>query len=134
MEPYETLLERVKLKHSVKTSSGERFEVPFFVINVAGSKTIIKNFQVVAEKLRREKSVLAKFLFKELATPGVISGQELILQGKLHPRFVQEKLQSFVERTVLCKECGKPDTHLDHAGRNVFYVVCEACGAKRPIL
>ncbi|MBS3070437.1 translation initiation factor IF-2 subunit beta [Candidatus Micrarchaeota archaeon] len=134
MESYEVLLERVKEKHSVKTSSGERFETPVFVISLVGNKTYIKNFEDVAEKLRRSKEVLAKFLFKELATPGVITGQELILQAKVQFRLLQEKLQSFIERMVLCKECGKPDTHLEHHGRNVDFVVCEACGAKRPVL
>lgn len=134
MDSYESLLQRVKEKHAVKTSSGERFETPVFVISIVGNKTYIKNFELVAEKLRRTKEVLAKFLFKELATPGVISGQELIVQSKVQFRLVQEKLQSFVERVVLCKECGKPDTHLEHHGRNVDFVVCEACGAKRPVL
>ena len=133
MDSYEILLERVKQKHAVKTSSGERFETPFFVINITGSKTFIKNFEEVALKLRRSKEFFAKFLFKELATPGLISGRELILQAKLQPRLVQEKLQSFVERMVLCRECGKPDTHLEHLERNLENLVCEACGARRPL-
>lgn len=134
MDSYESLLQRVKEKHAEKTSSGERFETPTFVINIVGSKTYIKNFEQVAEKIRRDKQVLAKFLFKELATPGMIAGQELILQAKVQFRLLQEKLQSFVERAVLCKECGKPDTHLEHAGRNMSFIVCEACGARRPFL
>ena len=131
---YESLLSRLKEKHAEKTSSGERFEAPVFVISLVGSKTYIKNFEEVCEKLRRKKEVLAKFLFKELATPGAITGRELVLQAKMHPRLVQEKLASFISRMVLCKECGKPDTRLEHGGRNVDFVVCEACGARRPVL
>ena len=131
---YEALLTRVKEKHSVKTSSGERFEAPVFIIALVGSKTFIKNFEEVAEKLRRPKEFLAKFLFKELATPGALQGRELILHAKLQPRLMQEKLASFITRMVMCKECGKPDTHLEHGGRHVEFIVCEACGARRPAL
>ena len=128
------MLSRVKEKHSLQTSSGERFEAPVFVISIVGNKTVIKNFEEVCEKLRRKKEVLAKFLFKELATPGAIAGRELVLNSKIQLRLLQEKLSSFIARMVLCKECGKHDTHLEHAGRNVEFVICEACGARRPVL
>jgi translation initiation factor 2 subunit 2 len=133
MDSYEVLLDRLTKNLPQKTSSGERFEIPVFTVVIVGTKTLIKNFEDVAGKLRRPKEVLAKFLFKELATPGLISGQELVLQAKLQPRLVQEKLESFVERTVLCKECGKPDTHLEHLERNLAALICEACGARRPV-
>ena len=133
MDSYEVLLERLRKNLPEKTSSGERFETPVFTVAIVGTKTLIKNFGEVAEKLRRTKEGLAKFLFKELATPGTIAGPELVLQAKLPPRLVQEELESFVERNVLCKECGKPDTHLEHLERNLAALICEACGARRPV-
>jgi len=130
---YDSLLDRVRAKLPEKTSSGERFEIPVFESFTQGTKTVIKNFGDVCSKLRRKPDELVKYLFKELATPGVIQGGQLVLQAKVFPRLIQEKLVTYVETHVMCKECGKPDTHIDSINRNVSMLVCEACGARRPV-
>jgi len=134
MKPYDEMLDSVYASLPEKKSTGERFEIPLFDSFTQGNKTVVKNFDEVCSKLRRKPEELGKYLSKELAVPGSLEGPRLVLATKVNPRLLTEKLVSFCELRVLCKECGKPDTHVEHAeGRGVSVLVCEACGARRPV-
>ncbi len=110
-----------------------RFEVPLADVMIAGSKTTVKNFDAICAYVRRKPVQVAKYLFNEMAAPGVIEGTRLILQGKFAARVVNERVLNYVKLFVLCKECGKPDTNLVLIERNVYALQCEACGAKSPV-
>jgi len=71
-------------------------------------------------------------LFKELATPGTIEERRLILQTKLQRGIIEKKIEDYVKEFVICKVCGKPDTHLERE-RRITFLKCEACGAKEPV-
>jgi translation initiation factor 2 subunit 2 len=126
---YEELLKRAKQNLPAAQQEG-RFEVPIAMVNIVKRTTIIKNFADIAKTVRREPGHIAKFLFKELALPGSISTGTLVLQGKVAASTVNQRLQDYVKEYVLCKECGKPDTHLSKAG-TITTIKCEACGARR---
>ncbi len=131
---YEQLLESAYATIPEKVSgSGERFEIPKFDYFTEGTKTIIKNFSVVCEKIRRDKSILMKFLSKELAVPLEEQGERLILQRKITGDIINKKLEEFVNRFVICKECKKPDTHIQELGHGMKQLICEACGARNAI-
>ena len=131
METYEKLLEEAYQKVKPVESKG-RFEVPEVNSLVEGNKTIITNFQQICSYLRRQPEHLEKFLEKELAAQGKIDGDRLILIRKLPAKKIQEKLDFYVERYVICKECKKPDTELIKEGIYTF-IKCLACGAKHSI-
>ncbi len=130
---YEKLLDDVYEKLPEKTTHTERFEIPKFEFFVEGNRTIIKNFKVVCDKLRREPPVIMKYLTKELAVPAEIQGERLILQRKLMGDILNRKLADFVNSYVICNECKRPDTHIEDSGRGMRTLVCESCGAKRTI-
>lgn len=132
MQKYEDLLSNLYSKLPEKTSTGERFEMPVVEVFVEGSKTVLRNFDFVCSKLRRKPAEVAKYLSKELAAPGVIDGQRLLVSSKLNARIVNDKIKNYVEGYVLCRECGKPDSHIVEQG-DFSILVCEACGAKRPV-
>ena len=46
---------------------------------------------------------------------------------------IDEKIKDYTETYVICSECGRPDTHIEKEDRT-FILVCEACGARRPIM
>ena len=131
-EDYKKLLDRAYGKLPEKTEASERFEVPEAEVLVQGNRTIIKNFEAIAEKLRRDKKHLAKYLSKELAAPGVIDGSRLILNTKLHDRSVNEKIKDYVNTYILCKQCKRPDTKLIEEDR-LPVMICEACGARSAV-
>ena len=126
---YEELLKRAMKNVPTKTES--RFEIPKAVIQVEKRQTIIKNFTEIAKKLRREIGKISKFLFKELAVPGSMRGNELILQAKVQPSLINQRIKEYAQEFVICKECGKPDTSMQKID-NYMFIKCEACGAKRP--
>jgi translation initiation factor 2 subunit 2 len=117
-----------------RKSSGERFETPVAITLIQGQKTIVQNFDQLCQKIRREPEDVAKHLGKELAAPSSYAGGRLTLNGKFSSKQINEKIQAFVESQVICKECKKPDTHLEsHGDRAVRILICEACGAKAPV-
>ena len=128
---YEQLLE--KAYQEVKpVETGERFEVPKVKGHVEGTKTIITNFNQICDTLRRDKGHITKFLYKELATSGVIDGERLIFNRKLTSVKINEKIAAYANEFVICSECKKPDTELIKENRLMF-IKCLACGAKKTV-
>jgi translation initiation factor 2 subunit 2 len=134
METYEKLLEEAykKVKPVEKTEYSERFEVPVVKGMIEGNKTIITNFLQICAYLRRDCSHFLKFILRELATPGVVEGERLVMQRKVPSSRINEKIKQYVDEFVVCKECSKPDTELIKQG-DFMFIHCLACGAKHSV-
>lgn len=130
---YDNLLKRAYTRLPEKATTTARFEMPVVDSFNQGNKTIIKNFDTIVQKLRREPELLAKYFSKELAVPSSIDGGRLILQGKFYQENLNSRLSDFANKYVLCKECKKPDTNLKDVPPGITMVVCEACGARSPV-
>jgi len=128
---YSQLLEKA-YKEVKPVKASERFEIPKVKGLIEGNKTIITNFSQICSALRRQPEHLSKFLLRELATPGVLQKERLILSRKVSMERIDEKIASYVEEFVLCKECKKPDTELIKQD-NFMFLHCLACGAKHPV-
>ena len=128
---YEQLLEKA-YKEVKPIETGGRFEIPKVKGHVEGTKTIITNFSQICDIIRRDKLHVSKFLFKELATPGVIENERLILNRKLTSVKINEKVAAYTNEFVICSECKKPDTELTKEDRLMF-IKCLACGAKKTV-
>jgi translation initiation factor 2 subunit 2 len=132
METYEQLLKKAYSSMPEKKKSTERFEIPVAECLVQGDKTLIKNFDSICKTMRRNPKQVSKIILKELAAPGSMQGNALLIQGKFSDKTVNEKIQYYFKNYVSCKECGKPDTHFETEGRNTI-LVCEVCGARKPV-
>jgi translation initiation factor 2 subunit 2 len=132
MESYENLLSEAYKKVKVVKTGGERFEIPKVEGQVSGRNTLITNIAPIAAYLRRPLDHLARFLQKELAVPGKLEGDRLILATKLNSSKVNDKVQQYAKEFVLCPECGKPDTEIV-SEKGIKFKHCLACGAKSPI-
>ncbi len=130
---YNKLLDEAYEKLGEISGEGERFEVPKLLTFSEGNKTIIKNFQAVCEKIRREPEHLTKFFTKELAVPASHEGERLVLHRKLREELLNKKFQEYVKDYVICIQCGKPDTHIEDSGHGTKMLICEACGARAPV-
>ncbi|MBU0531941.1 translation initiation factor IF-2 subunit beta [Candidatus Micrarchaeota archaeon] len=130
---YEDLLDEIYSNLPKKQSTGERFEIPKFEYFTEGNKTIVKNFKAVAEKIRRDPQFISKFLTKELAVPAEQQGERLVLQRKLAGNILNKKLEEFIGKYVMCKQCNRPDTHIEEMGNRLRNLVCESCGAQAAI-
>ena len=127
---YDRLLGELYNKLPNKKGGDVRFELPQFQTTNEGGKTIIKNFAQVCDKIRRKKSIVAKYLSKELASPISVDMNRAVIQRKLNVQVINKKLKEFFERYVVCKECNRPDTKMVDLGHGIKQIVCEACGAK----
>jgi translation initiation factor 2 subunit 2 len=132
MESYDDLLNEAYTKIKPVESKIDRFEVPKAEGHIEGVKTIVTNFKQICSYIRRDCDHLLKFLLKELATPGSVKGDRLVLTRKMSSSMINEKIQLYVNTYVICKECKKPDTELIKEN-NVNFMHCLACGAKKPI-
>ena len=132
MDDYEKLLDRARFALPEKTQTFERFETPVIDSFLQGSKTIIRNYEIILQKIRRPPELLAKYFSKEMAVPVSIQAGKLLLNGKFYSRNLQDKLQAFVDAAVVCKECKRPDTKIVEKD-GVKMLVCEACGARAPV-
>lgn len=132
MENYGKLLEDAYKKVKVVKTGGKRFEIPRVGGQISGKNTIITNIAQIASYLRRPIEHLAKFLQKELAVPGKLEGDRLILITKLNSQKVNEKIQQYAKEFVICPECQKPDTEII-VEKGIKFKHCLACGAKSSI-
>jgi translation initiation factor 2 subunit 2 len=130
---YERLLDNLYEKLPKKQEYSERFEIPKLESFVEGNRTIVKNFKAVCDRLRRDPVLVMKYFVKKLAVPSEIQGERLLLQRKLTNDVLNMRLKEFVDNYVICKECKRPDTHVEDAGRGTKILVCESCGAKSTI-
>jgi len=130
---YEELLKkgREKLPESVFTA--ERFEIPGVKGHIEGNKTIISNFPQITDTLNRNPKHVLKFLLKELATPGDIKGNLLVLGRKISAGIINQKIGQYARKYVICSECGKPDSQITKE-TGIEFLKCTACGSKKPIM
>ncbi len=129
---YEELLKRGMKELPELVIETSRFECPKVMGHIQGNKTIISNINQIVETLRRPIAHVVKFLLKELAAPGEVKGNFLVLGTKIPASRINEKVQQYVNKYVICPECKKPDTKLKKEGGFTF-ITCQACGARKSI-
>jgi translation initiation factor 2 subunit 2 len=129
---YKELLQKAREDLPEISQSHERFEVPKVRGHIQGNRTVVSNFVQIASAISRDVNHLLKYILKELATPGEIKNNVLIIGRKVSAVMINEKIDKYVKEFVLCKECKKPDTKLVKEDKVVF-VKCQACGAKHPV-
>lgn len=132
MESYQALLERAHAKLPPVRTGGERFQVPEPDVMTDGKNTVIRNFQEITGVLRREPDHVIQFLAKEFGCPGVLDLPRAVLKSRLTKDQIAQRLREYTAKYVICSECKRPDTHLKKEGR-LTLLICEACGAQRPV-
>ncbi len=129
---YEEMLDRALSRLPEKVFEKSRFEIPISDSFTMGNRTIVRNFQEIAQKMNRDPNHLMKFLSGELATSGNFESRGAVFQGRFSNTQINEKIEKYAHIYVLCNECGKPDTRLMKEERIVF-LKCEACGARHSV-
>ena len=129
-EEYMKLLDRAFEKAPKLAVEISDFKVPKIDVIAQGNKSIIRNLSAIADKARRKPDDIARYMSKELAVPVNIEEQRLIISGKFREDELNKRIERYFSVYVVCKECHKPDSHLETAGRGMFNFICEACGAR----
>ncbi|MEM3578635.1 MAG: translation initiation factor IF-2 subunit beta [Candidatus Bathyarchaeia archaeon] len=129
---YETLLKRARSQLPETASKRERLEIPKLQYAVVGMRTVLHNFNEIAEVLNRDPQHLLKFLTGELATAAVMQESRVIFQGKFPRETLERLLQRYMDTFVTCPVCKRPDTKIVKEKR-LSFLVCMACGAKSSV-
>lgn len=129
---YDQLLTKLYKEVKPLEKNEERFEIPKVTGHIEGTKTIINNYAQIVSTLRRQSEHFLKFMLKELATPGKVEGERLILNRKLSSKLINEKVEKYANEFVICKDCKKPDTEIVRENR-ITFIHCLACGAKHSV-
>ena len=129
---YDELLKRACSQMPEVSLKRERLELPRLMVNTIGMRTIISNFNEVADVLDRDPQHILKFLTREMATAATYHESRAIFQGKFHRDSFERLLQRYMENFVLCPVCKRPDTKLVKE-RRLSFLVCNACGAKSSV-
>ena len=132
-EAYAQLLDRAFSMLPSLAAEKSDFKIPEADSIIQGSKTILRNFSQIADIARRDEGDIAKYLTKELAAPVSIGDQKLTISTKVQAVALNEKIRKYFQTYVICKECGKPDTHIESTERGYETLVCEACGARHVV-
>jgi len=127
---YLKLLEKAYRSLPEKAKKHERFEIPQTLSFIEGTRTIIKNLDEIANALSRPKEEIFTYLLKELASRGTLSPGKDVIERALKPEVIDEKINDYAHKYVLCWECGKPDTRIEEFEK-MKIIKCSACGAWR---
>jgi len=130
---YEDQLERALDEKPDIAEKDSRFEVPAPTLRTEGNVTVFENFQAVLEAIGRSAEHLLKFLQDEFGTSAQIDDRgRARFTGEFSESRVQEKVDAYVDRYVICSECGLPDTHLTRE-QGAELLECDACGARSSV-
>ena len=116
MDDYENLLNRAIDQLPPEVFETKRFEPVKAYSVIQGNRTFIQNFKDVADSLNRDPQHVLKYL----------------LQGKFNHFLINERIDEYIEKYVICHECNRPDTKIIREDR-IFILKCAACGAKAPL-
>ena len=132
MDEYHLLLAKAQRELPETIGGSERFVIEKIKGHLEGNKTVLVNLKKIAKDLGRGDAHLLKYLLRELATPGKVEGERVILGTKIAASAINKKIKKYASEFVYCAECNKPDTKLIEE-KSAMYLKCSACGAKKPV-
>lgn len=135
LRDYEWLLQRLYQRIPPKSGSAE-LEIPEPEMIQIGSKVIVRNFRRIAEKLKRDPYIVARYLLKEMGTGGKYEEESghLTLDSQIRRDTIMKFLKMFEKTYIRCPTCMSIDTRLERREKErIWFLVCEACGAEQPV-
>lgn len=100
-----------------------------------GIRTVIPNMSDIAKSLSRPSTYPTKFFGCELGAQVKCDekNSKYVVNGAHHSERLQELLDGFIEKFVLCPSCRNPETDLIVVNKNEILRNCKACGAVLPV-
>ncbi|XP_014663271.1 PREDICTED: eukaryotic translation initiation factor 5-like isoform X2 [Priapulus caudatus] len=117
-----------------------RYKMPKIIAKVEGKgngiKTVIVNMPEIAKSLARPPSYPTKFFGCELGAQTTMDNknERFIVNGAHDAVRLQDMLDGFIRKFVLCPQCDNPETNLlVFAKKQMISQRCIACGYNGPI-
>ena len=100
-----------------------------------GIKTAVLNLSDVARALNRPPQYLLKYFGFELGaqTSGNVETERYLVNGVHEPAKLQDVLDGFINKFVLCGSCKNPETEIIITKNDDLVRDCKACGKRTPM-
>lgn len=100
-----------------------------------GIKTVVMNTMDVARALNRPAPYIIKYFGFELGAQTAINveNDRYIVNGAHQPAKLQDVLDGFINKFVLCGSCKNPETEIVITKDNDLVRDCKACGKRTPM-
>lgn len=114
-----------------------RYKMPALIAKVEGKgngiKTVVVNMPEIGKALQRPPSYPCKFFGFELGAQTQLdkTGRHIV-NGAHEGAKLQELLDAFIRKFVLCPECDNPETVLK-CGKSAIKMQCQACGCSHQL-
>ena len=115
-----------------------RYKMPQPICKIEGRgngiKTAILNCATIARALQRSVDEIRKFIGYGLCTQthNESANNRITINGEFTQREIQSQIFEFIERFVLCGDCGLPETVYRFSKHHLKYK-CRSCGHRSPI-
>jgi translation initiation factor 2 subunit 2 len=129
---YKSMLDRAYKQLPEQLEEQDRFQITRARVTQQGRRSVIMNFNEIAESLQRDPDHLLKFLLKETATRGNYDGTRVVFQGRFTEDSIRNLIEIYTNKYVICPVCGRPDTYIVRDKR-LSFLQCDACGARSSI-
>ncbi len=130
MKSYIEMLNEIYEKLPKKVETIDRYKLPQLEIEYKGNKTIIKNIEKILNFIRRDKKNFKKTFSRILGVQINFEGNELIINANVSKQVIENKINEYVNKFVICEVCQKPETVLEEEN-NILYLRCLACGYRK---
>eukprot|EP00056_Hartaetosiga_gracilis_P018003 m.9234 g.9234 ORF g.9234 m.9234 type:complete len:423 (-) comp6308_c0_seq1:108-1376(-) len=111
-----------------------RYKMPPVIAKVEGAgngiKTVVPNMSDIAKALGRPPSYPTKYFGVELGAQTKMDDKNdrYIINGEHDASHLQDLLDGFIEKFVLCPQCKNPETRLSIPKKKTLHQQCVACG------
>lgn len=115
-----------------------RYKMPAIIAKVEGKgngvKTVIVNMDDIGKAIGRPATYPCKFFGCELGaqTQMDVSKERYVVNGSHEGSRLQDMLDIFIKKFVLCHKCDNPETTMS-VGRDKITLLCKACGNKSKV-
>lgn len=116
-----------------------RYKMPRLVSKIEGKgngiKTVISNMVDIAKALNRPPTYVTKFFGSEVGSLTVCDEKtaRYIVNGAHEAEKLQNILDGFITKFVLCTSCENPETDLSVTRDGTIYRSCKACGHRSTV-
>lgn len=99
-----------------------------------GIKTVVANLPSVAQSLARPPAYVIKYFGLELGAQTKLNPKDdrWIINGAHQSDKLQESLDGFINKFVLCKDCKNPETEINIKDGRIL-LDCKACGQRTAV-
>lgn len=90
-----------------------------------GGTAIVKNTVAICTSLARDPKHVARYISKVIGRSVKLQDNCLVINGDTRTEELQNILQDYINKFVLCKVCGNPETKLS---KDDLRMKCASCG------